>query len=227
MIWTDQDSESARASDLIRLANHVESLCVGAPVSRQRVRHVAAAVAAYWYSLPGRDQLPSSFVAALVVRALRGAGEPEAARIVGERESAGDDASALESMTCVADLSPAVWNLFASGVVRASRWISGAGRVVWVLDLERFRAGADRGLELYWMPGLQLLMRCLSGLWDASGGDGVLGLRLGEEGLRRGRRRQGLDVPGYCRDVLERIRGERGWSRSPQVVLLEALASAP
>lgn len=227
MIWTASDTVSGQGHALCRhLESEIASAYRDAHPVPEHTGDVARGVAAYWSGLAEADALPSQYVALLVSRALHGVGEKHAARRVVEHhfpDHQGGDV--VENAMRLKSLPPAVWNVFASRLLRPSRWAVGQGGVTWVLDLSRLELDAGGCLELSFLQALRALLHSVADIWNASGGEGILGLRgLSQAaGLVRSRRANALagEAEDYCRSVLERLRASRGWRTAPHVVSLD------
>jgi hypothetical protein len=226
MIWNPPQDPHAAVETLSRhLQSEILSACGDTVITPERAAEIARGVAAYCAEIGGAA-LPSDYLAALVSRALAGAGEESAARHFAETSlPGGRNEELLGTMRKLRGLPPAVWQVFTSGLIRPSRWLANGG-VTWVLDLSRLRAGAEDRMELSFLQGLRALLHAVAPIWDEDGGEGVLGLRAVPRLRRAGRRRRQAspDVQGFCQDVMRRLRSRRGWTAIPRVVNLDAAA---
>jgi hypothetical protein len=120
--------------------------------------------------------------------------------------------------------------MFGSGLVTPAVWeVSGGGKL-WILDLRRLAVDAGVQIELTVFRSLDAAIAAMADVWDASDGQGRLGLRhvhstaahlLGDVDPR-GRRSQPL-----AREILERSRARlhelaaaRHWQHVPEVLNL-------
>ena len=112
--------------------------------------------------------------------------------------------------------------LHEAGVVRGASWIfMGTGRG-WIIDLSHFFSGNSTLMELTISALLRKMISELALVWDASSGDGWLGLsgtdRVVTKRSWRGRRGdEGPDLCEYSERVLRYLASQRGWSRVPDV----------
>lgn len=211
MIWSEQgvsgDSREA-------LSRHLASEIAAAygDSAPGHAGEVAQAVAAYCIQHQDSFSVSSEYVAFLVSRALRAVGEDHAAQACsGDRQS-----PALETAAQFREVPPALWGVFASRLVRPSRWLVDDGKVIWILDLSRFRFDTDLCLELAFHQAIRSILYAVAEIWDRTAGSGILGLR----GVAKCDRSV-ADVQTLCRDLLERISSERGWVLEPQVLNLD------
>jgi hypothetical protein len=124
------------------------------------------------------------------------------------------------------------WLVFGGESLRVERWTVAGDLPFWVLDLKRLTLNAGSQIELTLLPKVDAALSELAEVWDAQGGGGHLGLRhlggvsacmAGDAGAaaRRGRA-MAARILEHCRDVLARISARRGWSRPPEVIVLES-----
>ena len=116
-----------------------------------------------------------------------------------------------------------------TGLVRPAIWSVTGDTTVWVLDLTPLtRRGRDR-LELVFFRSLNVVLETIADLWDASRGNGVLGLNhvsASAAALLGGLagKRQTVQLAGElcysCADKLDRLRAQRGWLTAPIVMNL-------
>lgn len=211
MIWSEQvlaaDSREALCRHLVS-----EIAAAYGDSAPEHVAEVAQAVAAYCTRRQDAFSASSEYVAFLVSRALKAVGEDHAAQAF----SSDRQSSAVETATQFRDVPPALWSVFASRLVRPSRWLVDDGKVIWVLDLSRFRFDSDLSLELAFHQAMRSILYAVAEIWDQTAGAGILGLR----GVAKcGRSVE--QVQTLCRDLLERMGAERGWVFEPQVLNLD------
>lgn len=211
MIWSEQVIADDSREALCRHLVSEIAVAYGDSVP-EHVAEVAQAVAAYCTQHRGEFAVSSEYIAFLVSRALRAVGhEPAVDPFDGGRAT-----PALATAAQFRDVPPALWSVFASRLVRPSRWLVDKGRVIWVLDLSRFRSDADLCLELAFHQAIRSILTAVAEIWDQTVGSGILGLR-GVSACGR----PVAEVQALCRDLLERIGAERGWVFGPQVLNLD------
>ena len=229
MIWQEPVSDPARGVSLHRhILDELRARC-RVPLELSVSREVARAVERYLDLLPTSASIPDDYLAVLIARALRGAGEEDAARaVLAPLVPAGIKVDALERIATWRGLTPAGWRLCAARVVRPSSWSSEGGRTVWVLDLNRLRLDEDHCFELSFWQVLGRVLRSLCAVWDADGGEGMLAVsglfimaRHLSSGVRRSRR-FGKEVEQFCRETLSSCGERRDWSKVPRVLVLDA-----
>ncbi len=111
--------------------------------------------------------------------------------------------------------------LHEAGVVRGASWaFMGTGRG-WIIDLSRISPDRSILLELTISALLRKMISELASVWDASSGDGWLGLsgtdRFVTKRSWRGRGTDGQDLCGYSERILRHLASQRGWARVPDV----------
>jgi len=231
MIW--RTSEHARRSAAIHqhVISEITAACGEHPLPPEQVNEVAHAVEAYWSEFPSDVSLPSDYVKLMVARALAGAGEGDAARRLAMATAKDEEGrGAVEAFLEFTHLPPEVWLLFASGLVRPSRWMMAGVDWVWVLDLSRLTIGQGDRTELAVLQALRAVMRTVAEVWDVSKGRGVLGLKelratamrlaVPADSARAVERWTGV-VRTYCGDLLGALQSERGWETRPELVVLD------
>lgn len=129
-----------------------------------------------------------------------------------------------------------VWQLFASRLVRPLRSMTREGRILWTLDFRRIKCDQAGWMELVLFPGLHVLLEQLADAWDASNGEGTLGLRgLYAAGFaptppshrQRNAKHSAfapLDAPAvraFILRVLQNLRRARHWTHTPEVIYLD------
>jgi hypothetical protein len=206
MIWetTTTTRPPSRTSARETLVEEVLSLCASAgELDSHELRELAAGIACHAEELP-RPPAGRSDLSRLTARALGSLGRPDAARRV---------------------------LVLGSGLVRSSEWLAASPRPVWALDLHRLLLRDADHLELALFLGLDVILDAIAGLWDASSGAGILGLRrsnaasrllLGPATSRARIARLRREVRGVCEKRLEILAAERGWSDRPQVLFTDS-----
>ncbi len=224
MILEEPKGPSVQFEEFCRhLAEEVQSACQGI-VPPQHAGDIARGVAAY-LAERGVQSFSSEYLALLIGRALRGAGDESAAKHLAELKlKGGQPAELVDQLLLFDEVSPVIWNLFSSGLVRPTRWASGGESTVWVLDLNKLEAEPGECLELSFQLVIRAVLSVLAQVWDASSGEGALGLK----GLQRTEEGKGerwsKEVGRFCSSVLEKIRTEREWQAVPRVVTVDAPA---
>ncbi len=185
------------------LAEEVLSLCASAgELDSDELRELAAGVAWHAAALP-RPPAGQGELSRLTARALGSLGRPDAARRV---------------------------LVLGSGLVRSSEWLAASPRIVWTLDLHRLLLREADHLELALFLALDVILDAIAGLWDASSGAGLLGLRragtaarvlLGPNAPRTRIARLRHEVRGLCEKRLVILAAERGWADRPQVLFTD------
>lgn len=122
--------------------------------------------------------------------------------------------------------------MFGSGLVTPAVWEVSGGGTLWILDLRRLAVDAGVQIELTLFRSLDAAIAAMADLWDASSGQGRLGLRhVGATAARllgdadpRGKRGRAIarEILARGRARLERLATERGWRSTPEVLDLGA-----
>lgn len=120
--------------------------------------------------------------------------------------------------------------VYGTGLVSPALWEISLGASMWVLDMRRLTLAAGAPLELTLFRCLEVVVAATAEIWDASGGEGVLGLRhvcrAAAELLHRSprsedARRLADELRALAAAQLETLRAARGWRRAPEVVNLD------
>ncbi|MFH0880222.1 MAG: hypothetical protein V2A34_10960 [Lentisphaerota bacterium] len=194
------------------LATEIKSVCPELELHPEFLAELTTAVARYCQDQGCERNIPSGFLSVLLSRALRGIGEHEAAARVESRVVREDRcAETFASDLWTGPVTPETWNLFATRLLRPSQWTTEDGEITWVLDFSRIGGEQEMMLELALLPGLRLLIEQLAGVWDASSGAGVLGLKAVQD----------EELMDYCGSILEKISAARGWKNTPRTVQLD------
>ncbi len=228
MIFEEHIRPGAEMESLIsHLTMEMLSACSPISVHPDHAADVARAVATYIQKEARGAIYSSEYISVLLARALRGSGLGKAAvDILSGRTPAGSVSILSEKALHHASVSPSLWRAFSSKLVRETRWVASSGHPVWILDLARLNIKKEECLELGLLPCLRSLISGLAGIWDDSLGAGMLGIRnLSKVNFpdrkRTGSRRVGsadLNLIKYCGQVLDRIKGTRGWNTVPRVI---------
>jgi hypothetical protein len=226
MIWfTKEERQATQETMRQHIVTEILSVCPGLELSEASLSELAAAVTAYCAEQGCENDVPSDFLSLLLSRALRGIGEEQAAQQVEEKCFSDRETAEAFGEAWPGALSSDTWSLFASRLMRPSRWFSGDGKVMWVLDFTKLAQTEDALTELAMLPALRVLLERMSEVWNATGGKGTLGLRGLPSRLSprlRGSSKNSLtSLPSYCEAVLCRIREQRGWTQTPRILKLD------
>ncbi len=206
MIWIPNDrlldGEGPPLAAHIRdvIAEHCEGM---AELDALQVKELAAAVADYVSVSAGAGMyVDSGYLVMLASRALQSVGNHKAAHRL---------------------------MVFGHGLVRPSEWAFCGGESIWTLDLGRMVLLDHAILELVFFSSLNTVLECVAEVWDATGGRGRLGLRRAGEAAsgilrhERGRRVEAFttEIAGACRAKLRQIGGHRGWSSTPELLMVD------
>ena len=204
MIW-DTDSAALDPAPAVTtaIAEEIAVACGGESLHPEHVREVARGVATYLQQRTLSGALTSD-LAVLESRALYSIGERGLARRL---------------------------LVFGSGLVRPSEWTVTGDCTLWILDLKRLTLREDDRFELALFASLGVVLDEIAGVWDSSGGAGLLGLRhvreaatavLGKPANRRRTGRLCGEVRLVCERKLEDLRIAHGWRETPAVMILDA-----
>lgn len=233
MIWTHPSAPPLEALWQAHVRSLVEPVCRASGAAGLTAgATVAEGVAAYLTNRARLDGIRSEELLCIVCRTLWSLGEEAPARQLWEEKarSLGVE-GALADLLLDARVPFALSSgLISRRVVRA--WASAVfhAETLWVVDMERLVTAAGTELELALFKALNVVMDGLGCVWDATQGEGVLGLRcLGRAAerlcrgasARRQRRVLQRDVMGLIREKLEQRRVLKNWAASPQIVRLE------
>jgi hypothetical protein len=122
---------------------------------------------------------------------------------------------------------PSLLPYFSLGIVRPADWAGAQLDRMWILDLGRLRLSDAEKHEMMLYGSLRALIENMAVFWDATGGDGVLGLKgLASFDIESGsRHRQTFtstdDLLGYIGDFLLQQRELRNWYKVPSLLNLD------
>jgi len=212
MIWSDPVAPGDSREALCR---HLVTEMAGAygDSAPEHAHEIAEAVATYCTEHHGEFTASSEYISFLVFRALRAQAAQTFTR---DRPS-----SVLETAIQFSDVPPVLWSAFSARLIRPSRWLVGNGRVIWVLDLSRFRFDAELFLELAFHQAIRAILVAVAEIWDGTAGNGILGLR-GTVKFSHST----MEVQNLCCDILEKIKAERSWILAPRVLDLDVSVAA-
>lgn len=166
----------------------------------------AAALADIWARDLGRRPVPDGWVALLGARVLWALRERRAAwRMVVNWTGA---ASAGWYAPVVQRGGPSLTGGLAlgAGILSPAHSAMHPDGASWRLQAERLRGGAGN-LELAFRGRVRRVLEGGAEVWDHFGGQGLLVVRGRVDGM----------LTGFLEDLLDRIRHERGWKRSPDI----------
>jgi len=206
MIWDPSSEKEAQASPILShiraQINEVFGREFG--LGPQTVEELAKAVECFLDTEEKNAAVESRYLVMLASRALSSIGEGEAARRL---------------------------LLVGSGLVRAAAWEITGGKTMWVLDLKQMSIRVDAALELVFFACLRIVLESIADVWDDSRGCGILGLRhvssaaehllSGNDPRGRRCRRLSREIMDACRQNLDRVREERGWTDTPEILDLD------
>ena len=169
-------------------------------------------------------------MALLLSRALWCLGEKDLARTLVDRQQLdAKQADLFLSSPEGAAVSVDAWSLMDSRLVRPSEWAVENQSTVWVLDFARIKMEPQDFVELVFLQGLRILLERTAEIWDATGGQGVLGLKGLREWLAvrkkagpRSVRGSMEEIGAFCRDVMTKNRAKRAWATCPRVITLDS-----
>ena len=204
MIWDPHalHDEPQRSAVVAHIASEVGAVCGGVLSGPESVEEMARAVEQFLEQTGAGEAVDANYLVMLASQALSSLGENGAARRL---------------------------LLFGSGLVRPSEWEVSGDRAMWVLDLKQIAVREDAALELILFNSLNMILDAIADVWDASRGDGVLGLRhvcqsatllLGAPTAPQVARLS-EEIKTACVRRLERLESARGWSRHPDVMDLD------
>ncbi len=197
--------------------------------SPSQAREIARGVTAYCSGFMTEQGVSSDYMALLLSRALWCLGEKDLAMTLVDRQQldsrqAGLFLSSPEGGAVSVD----AWNLMDSRLVRPSEWAVENQSTVWVLDFARIKMEPQDFVELVFLQGLRILLERTAEIWDATGGQGVLGLKGLRDWLvvrkKAGPRSvRGLmeEIGAFCRDVMMKNQAKRAWADCPRVINLD------
>lgn len=206
MIWIPNDG--VRQEILPALTAHIRGVisenCAGLPgLDETQIHELASAVAQHvGRSADSGMYVDSGYLVMLASRALFSIGERKAAhRLL----------------------------VFGTGLVQPSEWEIRGGESIWTLDLGRMLLRADASLELVFFSSLNIVIECVSEVWDATDGRGSLGLRnvgsavvgILPSGQKRKRAAFADEIQRGCRAKLKQIGMARGWRHVPELLTIE------
>ncbi len=121
---------------------------------------------------------------------------------------------------------PKLLPYFSLGIIRPADWVGAQLDRMWTLDLGRFVLSEAEKHEMMLYRSLRSIMENMYVFWDATGGEGVLGLSgLDSFNVESGEERQTCtssgDLIGYVENLLSQQKNLRRWSSVPAVMNLD------
>ncbi|MBN2163013.1 MAG: hypothetical protein JXR25_00895 [Pontiellaceae bacterium] len=122
---------------------------------------------------------------------------------------------------------PSLLPYFSLGVIRPADWAGAELDRMWTLDLGRLVLSESEKHEMMLYRSLRTIVESMLVFWDATGGEGVLGLKgLASFNVESGDgKRQTLtgarDLLGYIERILRQQQDERGWTAVPETMNLD------
>lgn len=172
--------------------------------------------------------LQSSELKLLIARAFCSVGDRAAAgRVLESNEAHRRHASRWLDILSELHHFPELLPYFSQGVIRPADWAGAQIDRMWTLDFGRLYFAEAEKHEIVLYRSLRALLENILVFWDATGGEGVLGLKnlsalkLAEEDDQK----QPLNAPEewleYMADVLVQQIEKRGWHTTPSVLNLD------
>ncbi len=204
MIWDPATQEDPAAELVSQITDQITASCGNeCLVPYDNVEELARAVHHFLCEDAGLQSIDLDCLMGLVSRALTSLGERHVARRL---------------------------VLMNNGLLRPSEWEAAGNQAVWTLDLRQMTVRDDDSLELVFFNTLMIVIESIADLWDATDGDGLLGLKhvcqaaeslLGE--AARGRRVKDFanEVQAACQDKFEQIGSTRKWTYIPRILNLD------
>lgn len=243
MIWNEY--HNSPRPDLEALAGHISSEIGPSPAaSPAQDAEVALSIAEFMLgsralapavrkgakrkSAAGGTLIPSDFLLVMTCRALWSIGQEAFARQLLQEKVTGDISASCMHTVFSKGLFPrlAVHAALARALKPSSACWSMSGQC-WILNLRTLFSFLNPGLELAIWRTLRALIKEIAVLWDASGGQGALGIT--NAGYISGRilnlpanssqsRKFSAELMHYCAQALQIASAERQWRLAPTVV---------
>ena len=120
---------------------------------------------------------------------------------------------------------PALLPFFSLGIIRPADWAGARMDRMWILDLRRLALSDSERHEILLYRSLRSIFENMFVFWDATAGEGVLGLKgLACFNLGPGRPRgltEAGDLMAYANDLFARQKAARNWRTVPRVLNLD------
>ncbi len=176
--------------------------------------------------------LPAEYLLLLIGRALWAVGEEQTARrlLTAQGRALNLPATFVEAVWAP-DISMMHWQiLLSTRAIRTSALMEPLRGTLWVLDLERMVMPTSTSLELLALNVVRTVIDRVAVLWDHCQGQGILGLRhantvaAGMLGCPLHSAKSlalAADIRDQCTRRLQALQPIRGWTESPQVIMLD------
>jgi hypothetical protein len=189
--------------------------------------NIAASVAAYCRKFHPQG-LHTAELKLLIARAFCSVGDPAAAgRVLQSMATHRRHVSRwLEILTELHHF-PELLPYFSGGIIRPADWAGASLDRMWILDFGRLALGDGEKHEMMLYRSIQLMIGKMSVFWDATRGEGILGLKSlsslnVDEGISG---KPGLTAQDklmdYINDLLARHTTLRGWQATPSLLNLD------
>ncbi|VGO21595.1 hypothetical protein SCARR_03669 [Pontiella sulfatireligans] len=122
---------------------------------------------------------------------------------------------------------PGLLPYFSAGVIRPADWAGAQLDRMWTLDFGRLVLSDAERHEMMLYRSIRTIIDNMCCFWDATGGEGVLGLKgLASLNVEQGSRASATltasdDLLGYVADLLEQAKEKRGWRAAPSLLSLD------
>jgi hypothetical protein len=122
---------------------------------------------------------------------------------------------------------PALLPYFSLGVIRPADWVGAQMDRMWILDFSRLQLTSAEKHEMMLYRSIRAIIDNMFVFWDASHGEGVLGLKglamlNVDEHARRGQALTSTDnLLEYITDLFLQQKGERNWQSVPSLLHLD------
>jgi len=121
---------------------------------------------------------------------------------------------------------PELLPYFSRGIIRPAEWAGAQLDRMWTLDFSRLKLSEAERHEITLYRSVRLLVQQMFVFWDATGGEGILGLK-GLESLGVNDRRpewslmSATSLVEYIADLFRQQKKERGWAAVPSLLQLD------
>ena len=189
--------------------------------------NVAASVAAYCRTFLPQGVQRSDLIL-LIARAFSAVNDPAPARRA-LRSLKPHDRHVDRWLEILTELPqfPALLPYFSLGAIRPADWAGAQLDRMWTLDFDRLSLSAAERHEMMIHRSVRAIIEQMFVFWDASAGEGVLGLKglaslNVEEGSRNKRTVTAADdLLGYVADLFLQQKAARGWHAVPSLLNLD------
>ena len=119
---------------------------------------------------------------------------------------------------------PALLPYFSLGIIRPADWAGAQLDRMWTLDFDRLALSEAERHEMMLYRSIRAMVESISVFWDATEGEGVLGLKgLASLNMEKGARRsqtltQTDDLLEYVADLFLQEQKQRGWQAVPTLM---------